>query len=613
MGLLSRRKNQGESAPAGAPRAVLAAAVPLSGPGVRAMESSRKASGAEAWQKDAWYFYDSVGEFRAPVQWIANVISKADVYAAEVDPESGRTTGPTDNAQAQAAASMAFGGHAHRAQLQETLAIHWQVPGESFVVIRPRPDRDGVRQPDEWLVLSGEEITPKGGRWQYSDPSTMVPVMLGPSDRLIRVWKPHPRRQAFPDSAARAALVPLREIEKASQNLAARLDSRLSGNGLLLLPQEMDFPQGDAETQAQAIMLFIMEAMEASLSAPGQSSAQVPIVLQMKGELISQVAHLDLATAMDQVVTELRRDALSRLAATLDMPKPVAEGTQAESNHWTAWQVSEDTFQVFIEPLLERLGDAVTQEWYRPVLAAMGVADPERYVLAWDTSSIVQRPGETEDMNWLYERNLISADYRRSVSGVPEDAIPSEDETRRREIMSLVEGAPTLLADPRIGEELFGFEIAPAAVSVDPSQATVEAGESAPALDSPEGSGSRPGPPDTEGDVPDGLVAAAELLVFDALSRAGGRLLTREHRGRFASVPKHELHTVIACAAGDGPRLLADSFTFCDRVAATFRVDAETLGTALVGYTSRLLFTGDAHVRGDLRDALRRVAGGEGA
>lgn len=599
MGVLDRWRTVAREAKE-APRAVMAAAMPLSGPGVKAMENSRKTGGVQAWQRDAWYFYDSVGELRAPVQWIANAVSKADLFAAETDPETGKVTGPTDDPRAQAAAAQAFGGAAQRAQLQELIAIHWQVPGESYIVVRPRPDRGGVPQPDEWLVLSGTQLKPKSGAWTYTDPRTMAVVTLGPNDRLIRVWKPHADLQYLPDSSVRPALVPLREVEKASQNIAARLDSRLAGNGLLFMPQEMDFPQGDAESVAQAVMLYIMEAMEASLAEPGQASAQVPIVVQIPGELIGQVQHLDLSTLMDQAITELRRDALGRLAATLDMPKPVAEGTQAESNHWTAWQISEDTYQIFIEPLLDRIADAVTEYWYRPVLEAMGVERPERFVLAWDTSAIVQRPGETEDLDHLYELGLISDDYRRAASGIPDDAVPTEDEIQLRRLERVVTGAPTLAADPQVGRALFGFEIAPAAAGV--SETDIEG---APELDPAPPDRTTRTEPDTEGDVPAGLVAAAELVVFDALSRAGGRLLTRPYRGQFGHVPKHELHASIPFDSAEITRLTEGSFQFTDALADAYGRDRRVFSNALRDYVAALLTYRRRHDREALRKALR--------
>ena len=152
------------------------------------------------WQKDAWYFYDAIGELRAPVNWVANAVSKASPFAAETDPETGLVTGPTEDARASVRPPCCSVEPAQRAQLQYVLALCWQVPGEAFVIIRPRSARRGVPQPDQWLVLAGDRVEVKGGSWQYIDPYTLVPVSLGPNDRLIRVWSPHPRDQAKADT-----------------------------------------------------------------------------------------------------------------------------------------------------------------------------------------------------------------------------------------------------------------------------------------------------------------------------------------------------------------------------------------------------------------------------
>lgn len=551
-----------------APRAVLAASLPLTGPNARAVGKALS-PGGEDWQKQAWYHYDACGEFRAAITWVANAVSKADLFAAETDPETGTVTGPTEDARAIAAAATVLGGLTRRAQLLQTLAVHWQVPGESYIIVRPQRPVRGVEQPDEWLAVSGTRVTFKGTTWQYQDPATMLQVTLTAQDRLIRVWSPHPNDGSKADSAARPALPILREIEKSSQNIASKLDSRLAGNGILPVPQEMEFPREDGVSLGQAFSDYLLEAMEASLRDPGSAAGQVPIVAVMPAELIQawKDSHLDLATEFDTAVPDLRKDALARLAGTLDMPNETAEGSTGGMNHWGAWQVEETTYKIFIEPLLDRLGDAITHEWYWDALRAMGEQNPERFVLAWETSSIVSRPDRTGELKDLWDDVLISDDYRRTEMGIPDDAVPDEEEKRRRELLSLVAVAPTLLADPRIGNELFGFAIAPAAVAVDPAAAEVEAGDEAPTPERALPAVAEP----AQDDVPEGLVAAAELLVFDALSRAGGRLLTREYRGQFQSTPKWELHTEIPHTDLDA--LLADSFQFADGVADQFGVN----------------------------------------
>lgn len=585
------------------PKAVLAAAMPLVGPGVGRISNIMRRQTTEAWQNDAWYYYDAIGELRAPLQYIANAVSQATPFAAETDPETGLVTGPTDNVNAQRAVSLLLGGPARRAQFQQTIALCWQVPGEAFIVIRPVQNQGRVQQPDEWLVLAGDRVHAVGGTWEYMDPATMQLVQLGPNDRLIRVWSPHPRDQIMADTSVRPALPILREIERCSMNIASRLDSRLAGNGVLAWPQEINFPTAPGQSQAAAVSDFFVETASASLSNPGTASAHVPIVVEMPSELIAAFkdGYIDFSTNLDEHVVELRDNGLQRLAATLDMPREVAAGTQGESNHWSAWQVEETTYKMYIEPLLSRIGDALTEYWFRPVLQAMGVPDPERYVIEWDVSEIIARPDSTEDQNWLYEHELISDDARRAASGVPDDDIPSDEELQLRRLVDIVKGAPTLAADPQVSEALFGLVIAPAAAGV--SDAAIEADPgsgTAPSGDA----GNQRALPDTQDaaqaadDVADGLVAAAEFAVFDALSRAGKRLLTREHRGQFGHVRAESLYlTVPHDKAPD--ELLEGSFAFID--------EAEYPGFTdrLRSYAGELIRTRTTYQRDALRRALR--------
>jgi hypothetical protein len=357
-------------------------------------------------------------------------------------------------------------------------------------------------------------------------------------------------------------------------------------------------------------MDLFLSVAETSIQNPGQAAATVPIVLTVPGEQISQAVWQDFASAFDAAVVELRQDALRRLAATLDMPKDVAEGRQGESNHWSAWQVEESTYKIYIEPLLKAIGDAITELWFRPALIAMG-RTPEQaatFELGWDTTAIVARPDDTENLRDLHDRILISDEYMLTENGVPLDAMPDQEERTRRVLEKLVTGAPTLLSDPSVADALdLGITVAPVAAGVD---ATVTpSGE----LEAPEPAAPAPNNalPGTQGqepqpaDVPDGLVAAAELIVYDALSRAGGRLLTNQNRGLFKSTPRHELHVAIACGQqGQWQSLLEGSFQFTEPVAEAFGYWPRTLREELRDYCARLLLENRIHDREELRAVL---------
>lgn len=603
MGRLFSRKPRpdGQPHPLGErkPTTILAASVDISTAGAKAWAVRHS---DDAWQREVWYHYDACGEFRFSTNWIANAMSKAVMQALEVDAATGLEGGPTENTTVRGIANSILGGPAARSQAQATMGLNLQVPAEYFILVIPQPAVRGIPQPDRWHVMSTTEISEKRGVFSYCDPytGTEIPLRQG-VDMVIRTWIPHPRLQSHADSAARACVPSLREIEKSSQAIAARLDSRLASNGLLLMPQEVEFPKGDTDaTGAAAVMDYLMKAMTASMKSPGEASAQVPIVAMIPGEMIQYVKWLTFTTELDQSLLDLRKDAIGRLAIGLDMPPEIMLGL-GESNHWSAWQIEEAAYKIHIAPLLDRLADAITTHWFHPALRLAGITDPERYIIGFDVTDILSRPDNFTNMTELWDRVLISDEAMREAAGVPESAAPTDEEKSTRFFKELVEKAPTLITVPAIARAL-GVDVEQAAA------ATVgdAPADAAPAL--PAGDGNR-ATPATQGDQPPGspdtgLVAAAELVIFDALSRAGGRLLTREHRGQHQDVAKFELHTVIPDAGADVERLLEGSFQFVDTIAAAFAVDAEELVTRLRIYSEHLLTHAQAHDRDLLRSQL---------
>ena len=575
MALFGRRKDA-------APKAVIAAAVPLSGPNA-ARVAKTFAAGQEDWQKEAWYHFDACGEFRSAITWVANAVSKADPVAIEIDPDTGKGN-PSDDPRAQAAALAVFGDTTRRAQMLKTIATHWQVPGESWIIIHPKR---GDQLHDTWVTVSGTKMIHTGGKWQYTDPFTGFIVQLTPQDRLMRLWSPHPNDGAKADSAARPALPILREIERSSQNVAARLDSRLAGNGILWIPQETDFPREPDQSLGEAVADQLLAAAEVGIRTPGTAAAQVPFVVALPGEMIGNIQHTDLSTSFDASVVDLRTEALRRLAATLDMPNETAEGSTGGMNHWGSWQVEESTYKIFIEPLLEAIGDAITQEWFRATLTLMGVPDASRFAIGWNTSSIVSRPDRTSELNELWDKGLISNEYLLTEAGVPEDAMPSEEEYRQRLLERIA------LANPASAAELLGLGIAAADVAQLPAADTA-ADRALPAA---------PDAAQRPDAVPDGLTAAAEVLVFDALSRAGKRLITRHNQAEFSGQRTETLYRQVPHER-DPEWLLKDSFAFVDRVAENYNVSERWLAGKLERFTVLLLATRTDYDRAELQRAL---------
>ena len=580
------------------PRSITAAAMPMAGPGVKIADRARRQTSNSDWQKQGWYFYDVIGELRAPLVWIANAVSQADLHATELDPATGKPTGPSENPTAVKAAAQVLGGAAKRATLLKVLALCWQVPGEAWVIVRPR----GTGMPDEWIVLPPSQVTTKGtganAAWQYRDPKLGADVPLDARSRLFRIWSPHPADFIQADSAVRPALPICREIEKTSQTLAGQLDSRLATAGVWLVADDLDLPKGEHETTALAFMDELLSVAEVGIQQPGTPAAVVPVAFNAPADMIaagSALAFVDSSTVFVQGLDDLRDKALDRLAATLDMPKSVAAGSQDESNHWSAWQVEESTYKIFIEPLLRELGDAITEQWFRPALIAMGMT-PEQaatYEIGWDTTNIVARPDDTENLRDLYDRVLISDEYMLTENGIPVDAMPDEAERERRLLEKWVTSSPAILSEPGVAETLGMPELAAAqALAVEEAPEPPE--EQPRAL------------PATQGDepvpeaVPDGLTAAAEVLVKQALSRVGGKLLTRETRGQFSHVPKEELYRHIRPSGPVHPEI-----QFAAGVAETFGMQPDELAYRLERYVGLLVASGEPYDRFTLGLALR--------
>lgn len=573
-------------------RSLVASVMPLAGP--EGKQAWQAASSDAGWQAQAWYFYDAVGELRFAFNWLANAISRASLFAAEVDPNTGKITGPTDDKRAQAAAQSVLGGSDDRPQLQSTMALQWQVSGETFVLVLPQR-----AAPDRWLTLSRRSMRERGGTWSYKDPLTGVWTKLGPKDMVMRVWSPHPDEQTHADSAMRAAIPILTEVEKASQNIIARLDSRIMSNGLYLVPQEVDFSSAESEmSSAESFRQMLMDAMTASLTNPGTALAQAPVVAEVPGEWLAAMsgAHVDFATAMDAAITELRQDALQRVGRTLDMPREMAMGELAQANHWSGWLIEESTYKIHVEPFLLKFGMALTKTWFRPALVAMGETNQDRFVLAWDITEVVARPDDKEDVKYLVENDMVSVDWARSKFGVPDDAIPSEEESRKNLARVLASAAPSILENESIATAL-GFE-----PTVQPTPApAIGPGDDERAPDA--GPRALPGTRDNEPDA--ALVAAAELVALDALGRAGGRLLTPTYRGQFKDVDRWALHTVIPFDRAKVPDLVQGSFQHVSLIASGFGLENWRLANAVETYVRELLGTRQPHDRTVLARYLR--------
>lgn len=560
------------------------------------------------WQEQAWHFVDSCGEFAFAAQWKANALSRVTLHVEKYDPATGEW-GRIDQGPAVVALNALFGGESGQEQMMHALGFSLFAPGEAYLVgvVDPKP---GV---DQWRVLSNDEVKQTGKVWEIDrgdglveryrendpDDPTSRPEVL-----VFRIWRPHPRKGIEATSPARAALPILRELEGLTAHIGASIDSRLAGAGLFLIPSEMTFAspnpgQTAGDPEADDFLVALVEAMEAAKRDRTSAAALAPIVLRVPGQLIEKVQHITFATPFSGEAKELREETIRRLALSLDMPPEILLG-QADSNHWSAWLISEDALKVHIEPDVSIITHALTTQYLWPALSTADdpAADPEvrMYQIVGDTSALRLRPQRTNEAMTLHEREVITNAALARETGFDDTDLldPASDEARTRMLqkVALSVQTPDLAA---AALDALGVNLIPAPSTVEGDTAETVVGESigvaAPtspaAIEAP-----REIPAAVAAAIHDdplvqmrvrGLLAAADAVCTRAMERSNSRLGNRGKNRR-----KIEDHEALTAS-------LHDAWERVPIIAELHDVDPDALTAACSLYVRGRLVTCEDH------------------
>lgn len=514
------------------------------------------------WQSDAWDKYDAVGELRYYVGWRASSCSRVRLVPSDIDPETGLPTGVTENEQFVDIVRSIAGGPLGQAQLIRRAVEGLTVPGELWVAILVGLDVGGG---DLWVVLSRDEVrtTPRGG--------VVVELPDGDSreldlrrDSIFRVWNPRARRAREADSPVRAALDPLREIVRTTKTISNASKSRLIGNGIVFVPQEMSLPSGKSPAGSngagsgdgvkdapavQQLQELLFQVAQTAYDDEDSMAALIPMFAGVPGEQVKNVSHLKFDNSVTEVAIKTRNDAISRLAMGLDVSPERLLGLGNNSNHWTAWQLGDDDVRLHIAPPIETICHAIYSQVLRVVLEREGI-DPDQHMLWYDASELTADPDKGEEATSAFDRGAITAEAYRDylglgATGYDFTGIAGWQEWARDRVSQKPELLPQLLP---LLDRINGLDFP-------------QGGQ--PAVEAP--AGGAPAPvedgeqePDTEAESEEGgrsvsAAAAAEdavveLLVGRALELAGKRRRTRADHHRLRLVPMHETHRYMPAA-----------------------------------------------------------------
>ena len=542
--------------------------------------------------------YDTVGELRFGVGWIANGLSRINLVAARRPERQGDEPTPVEQGEdedeplttsdlaAVSLVSAIAGGADAQGQLLADCAIQLSVPGIGYILLEPavpvlpppgyivpstNGDGDGdgddgagppVDETWTWTVLSQEEIRSVGEHYEIQVGRTEWRQLTPDNFVLIKVWRPHPRISWLPDSPCRAVLPVLRQINLLDEHVYATAQSRLAGAGLLIVPSEAEYapiirtpetlerrPPEDLEIEVLAEEVpgpevieddfteVLIETMTVPIGDRTSAAAVVPLVIRIPGEFADRVKHITFWSEFAQNLLPLRNNAVERLALGLDMPPEVLTG-MSDTNHWNAWLINDSAVTLHIEPMAETICHALTVGYLRPALEVHGVPDAESFMVWYDATDLTTRPDRSADALQGYDRFEVSGAALRREAGLMESDAPTDEERRERILLSLI--GNTVLG-PTVLDEL-GLLSGGGTPTGTPDEAAPP-----PTGEEPD-TGPPPGPPPAEdGDVTAALLScdgvalfeACDGLVHRALERAGMRLRSaagRKLKGGAAAV-----------------------------------------------------------------------------
>ncbi|CAL9612735.1 hypothetical protein SUDANB1_05660 [Streptomyces sp. enrichment culture] len=566
----------------------------------------------QKWQAEAWSMFDRVPEVRFVCNWVGNAMSGARLIAGRRGADGTIEAAPDGHLSAELVTSIA-GGPDGQSQFLGDFGPHLVVPGEAWVIIRPvtakTPASDAGAPAavtgQEWHVLSTEEVTNQNGKMTAEIDGEQIEIPEydpeNPDDTApaaIRVWDAHPRRRIEADSPVRSSLVILEELELLNAAVAAIARSRLTGRGVLLVPKGVRFPTapGQADAEDDLIEIF-MQVAETAIREPTSAAATVPIILEVPADAIGDIRLVQFDSAFDDIAIRLRDEAIRRFAAGCEIPAELILGLDS-LNHWTAWMISAEGVRMGVEPRLALVCNALTTQWLRPLLEAENVEDAHEWLVWYDTSQLRVQANRSQTALEVFREGAISAKALRRETGFDESDAPGAEDQ-----------APD---DEQPNDE-------------QPTAGAPESNVPVSETTAPPADQTSNGPADTTASIMpirsapvaspiamDGVLAALDGLIYNALHSVGARLRTRpvcprSERARAKEIIPVEMHTVypIEWDQIDEWKLLDGAWTRVPEIARRYGMDAECLAHTLDDYTRALIAARLPHTYEDVPRLLK--------
>ena len=533
----------------------------------------------EQWQRAAWDFFDTIPEYHQGCAITGALVSRARLVVMERDAEGNWQ--PTKNRYALEALDELFGGPEGQVEMLRQLGIHFSVAGEAWLMV---PTVDENTDADDWQIAAATSLTRTGSQWKINGENFE-------GEAAIRLWKGHPADRTRADAPSRAILPVLSELHQLTKRIAAQIDSRLAGAGILMLPSETEFPASPSRNigpsgttdsiqggDAQGLADLIAEVAEIAIQNPESAEAMIPIIATAPGEHIDKANLITFWSELDKVAPKLREELIRRIALGMDIPPEVLLGN-AGSNHWNAWLSDENSVKIHAEPLLKVITTSLTTGYLRRGLKGL-VDNPRNFSIQADTSQMRMRPNRSKEAIELHDRLILSAEAAARENGFEKSDLMSDDERRVALIRKVAGGSTT--------PELVEAALREAGVDLD-----VVVSDTRPPAEA------RPTPSVKQHSVRElperadaasarllALTLVSEQMIDRALQRAGNRLKTKMGV-RDAAVSANRLYLGLELGAKDLDDALQDAWGSCYEF--DYGVEGAQLARTLDTYTRSIM------------------------
>lgn len=470
-------------------------------------ETSYSKRQSQPWQTRALEYCEQIGEIGFASQFYARLISRIRIFPALLQ-DDGQIE-PIESGPPRDFLSRIQDPGGGRSQLQYSYGRMMFITGEGVLF----GSRLGTED-ERWRFLWIEEVKEENGRtFRINEQRQEIEEGVA-----YRMWKPSPRN-------ADSAISPLRAVQDICEELIlltkavhSTAITRLT-NGILLMPQEISpgsaEPLGDEDPENNPFLSDLIEHFVGQIENPGSAEARVPPLVEGSYEYIDRIRWMQLHDpATDYLERDLRREAIDRLAISLDFPPEVLKG-MTDANHWTARQVVHDMWRSHGAPIAEQFCDDLSEAYLRPALQEYGYEDWPRVVVAFDDADVVIAPDRSEDADEAYDRpGGVSPSGYREMKGIPDSNAPDDEEFQLQ--LAIKMNNPALLPDKYLPHGL--------------PQPVQQPGPNAGPDNNPDPEGGPPSPGGRDGSRQESrtasakIMGAAELAVIRCRGIAGSRI-----------------------------------------------------------------------------------------